>query len=347
MITLGIDTSCDDTSIAITDGQRVLSNVISSQDALHREWGGVVPMLAQRAHQERFDTVLDQALSRAHVDRGDLQQIAVTVGPGLAPALEVGVTRALELASTLKLPLRPVFHMEAHLLAVFAQSASGQSGAAPTAALFPALGVVVSGGHTELIRVDQLGQYTLLGETVDDALGEAFDKVARLLGLGYPGGALLAQLAQTGDPRRYDLPVAMRQSGDLNVSYSGLKTACVRLHRELTHNGERLLTQQEIRDFAASFQRVAIKTLLYKVRRAVQDMSFQSIWLGGGVAANTSLRRELRSIAREQDIPFLTPYSRKLCRDNGAMVAVAAHLHPTTAVTQLDRQPRLHWSQWS
>lgn len=342
-IILGIDTSCDDTSIAVVNGTKVLSNVVSSQDALHREWGGVVPMIAQRAHNERFETVLNQALQRAHVTRDQLQEIAVTVGPGLAPALEVGVARAQALAHELNIPLRPVFHMEAHLLAVFAQSASGQSGTPVEPTLFPALGVIVSGGHTELVYTPAIGQYQLIGETVDDAMGEAFDKVARLLGLGYPGGALLAELAQTGDASRYALPTAMRQSGNLNVSYSGLKTACVRLFQELTQDGKQVLSKQEVADFAASFQRAAIQTLVYKTLKALEQFPAKSIWLGGGVAANTALRKELRSLAQQNEIPFLTPYSRKLCRDNGAMVAVAAALNPAPAVESIDRQPRLAW----
>lgn len=345
MIYLGIDTSCDDTSIGVVQNGRVLANIISSQDAIHREWGGVVPMLAKRAHEAEFPRVYKLALQRAGLLETDLDAIAVTYGPGLAPALEVGVTLAQELATRLQKPLYGVNHMEAHLLSVLAQTKTGKNGQIADQVQFPVLGVLVSGGHTEMALVHGFGQYEIIGETVDDAFGEAYDKVARMLSLGYPGGALLARLADQGNPKAFPLPTAMRQSGDLNVSYSGLKTATLKLVKTETENGEKTLSLTQIQNIAASFQEAALKTLLGKVEKALQaHPEIQAVWLGGGAAVNTQLRKRLRQLAMKNGLKLSTPYTTKLCRDNGAMVALVAAIHehiPMQKVEKLDRVPQL------
>lgn len=348
MYILGIDTSCDDTSVAITDGTRILANSISSQDQIHREWGGVVPILAKREHEAQFARVLEIALKRAGLTLKSIDLIAVTEGPGLAPALEVGVRKAAELAQQYTIPVVPINHMEGHLFSSCASSRNGKGGFVPQPADFPLLGILVSGGHTEFVLVDGIGQYRIVGQTVDDALGEAYDKIARLLNLGYPGGSLLAQLANEGNPQAYPLPIAMRQSGDLNVSYSGLKTATVKLVKQLTDDGKKILTRQEITDVAASFQRAALETLLNKLRQAVKLYQPKHLLLGGGVAANAVLRQELRALAKTANAQLHVPYTLKLCRDNAAMIATAASLRQQFGVLQtvepekLDRRPR--WS---
>ncbi|MCD8545954.1 tRNA (adenosine(37)-N6)-threonylcarbamoyltransferase complex transferase subunit TsaD [Candidatus Woesebacteria bacterium] len=268
MIFLGIDTSCDDTSIAVLRDRQVLANIISSQDDTHKEYGGVVPILAKREHEKNFPIVLDNALHTAGVTPAEIDHIAVTIGPGLAPSLEVGVEQAQRLAAEWKKPLEPIHHMEGHLLSALATDNTGNGGPDPDTVTFPALGILASGGHTEMVLIRAWGKYEIIGETVDDALGEAYDKVARMLGLGFPGGGKLAGLAEQGNPNQYDLPIAMRQSGDYNVSYSGIKTATLRLVRELTNNGQKELTPVEMQDVAASFQRAALQTLLQKVKKS-------------------------------------------------------------------------------
>lgn len=325
MIVLGIDTSCDDTSVGIVSGTRVLANVISSQDNIHRSWGGVVPNLARRGHEENWERVFTLALRRARLTMDNIDAVAVTQGPGLAIALGVGIDKAQQLATAYAKPLYAVNHMEGHLLACLAQRSNAD---AHTTLPFPALGVLVSGNHAELVRVTGLGRYTRIGGTVDDAFGEAFDKTARLLGLGFPGGALLAQLAEHGNPQAFVLPRAMRHTDDLNISYSGLKTAVVKLTQSLMNSGQ-VLTSQVTADVAASFQAAAVETLTYKVGKALQAEPYTSIMLGGGASPNLALRRELRRLTRAHHIPLLTPYTKKLCQDNGAMIALVPSLYAT------------------
>lgn len=343
ILTLAIDTSCDDTSIAVVHGTRVLSNVISSQDQVHKEYGGVVPMLAKREHETNFSPVLSQALTRAGVTKNEIQQVAITKGPGLAPALEIGLMKAQELADLWKMPIVGINHLEGHLWSAAAQTKTGQGGWIPQESEFPLLGLVVSGGHTEMYWVTGLGEYQHLGGTVDDAFGEAFDKVARLIGLGYPGGSTLALLANTGNPHAYPLPRAMRFSGDLNVSYSGLKTAMVRLVEKITDNFSRPLTQQEIKDLAASFEQAAVETLTGKIAKILAQRQPKHILLGGGASANILLRKTLRQLARKFESQLHVPSSKKLLRDNAAMIGVVANLrHAKNLPTQtsLDRLPR-------
>jgi N6-L-threonylcarbamoyladenine synthase len=339
---LAIDTSCDDTSAAVVQGRRVLSNVISSQDAVHREFGGVVPMLAKRQHLENFTPVVKLALKRAKVTSDDIEMIAVTRGPGLAPALEVGVTLAAELGEQWKKPVYGINHLEGHLWSALAQRSSGTQGWEIAEADFPLLGLIVSGGHTEMFWVTGIGQYERLGGTVDDAFGEAFDKAARLLGLGYPGGAALAKLAEKGNSLAYKLPRPMRLSGDWNVSYSGLKTALVRLVAEITNDNTRPLNATEIQDLAASFQAAAVDTFVHKVKDILKKKAPRHILLGGGAAANIMLRQSLRTLARAQKATLHTPTQARLLKDNAAMIGLVASLRlqenlPLSSV--LDRLP--------
>lgn len=316
---LAIDTSCDDTSVAITRDNVILANVISSQVALHKEWGGVVPIIAKRAHQEQINSIIQKAVKHAKVPLSSIEVFAVTQGPGLAIALEVGIAKAKELANIYNKPLVAVNHMEGHLYANFAESRSGKK----QNIQFPALVLLVSGGHSDLLIMRDHGQYEKLGEKLDDAVGEAFDKVARMLGLGYPGGALLAKMAENGDSSIYKFPVPLHQVKDFNLSYSGLKAAIQRLVKEKTAN-DHALTQQDISNISASFQRVAIHHLIERVERALQIYKVKNVMLGGGVSANLLLRKNLRNLTKKYRVEFFYPKDKKLCMDNAAMIAVAA-----------------------
>jgi len=225
---LAIDTSCDETAVAISQDRRIVSNVIASQINIHKKWGGVVPHLAKRAHQDKIDHVLKQALQRAKTKPQQLQAIAVTFGPGLAPALEIGILKAKDLTKKHQKPLIAINHMEAHLLSSFALN-SKNNGPLKSYSKnhFPILGLLVSGGHTQLVLVKSIGNYQLLGETLDDAAGEALDKLAKMLKLGYPGGPIIEIMAKKGKPDKIPLPVPMQHSKDLNFSFSGLKTAAL------------------------------------------------------------------------------------------------------------------------
>jgi N6-L-threonylcarbamoyladenine synthase len=347
MIVMGIDTSCDDTSVAITRDFEVLANVISSQDEIHAAWGGVVPNLARRAHEQNFPIVFQEALQLAHLKAEELDVIAVTQGHGLAIALEVGVQQAKDLATSLHKPLVAVHHSEGHFLANLAGDADHPAPLTLNEMQFPALAILVAGGQTQLVQVKALGHYEIIGETVDDALGEAFDKAARLLGLGYPGGAELSAKAKNGNPKAYQLPRPMRNSGDFNVSYAGLKTAFLRLVAEVkatTTDGQ--LTEQQIENLAASFQLAAVDTLLIKVKKVFEKQHFAQVFLGGGVAANTFLREKLALFAQNNGARFYHPYTIQLCRDNAAMIAIAGLLKAqkgefVSNPQELDRDPQL------
>lgn len=346
MIVLGIDTSCDDTSVGIVENRKVLANVVSSQDEIHAEWGGVVPNLAKRAHQENFPLVYRQALQDAEIQEDQIDVIAVTYGHGLAIALEVGILEAKKLAARLGKPLVAINHSEGHILANCATDKNGQGGLPLEEVPFPALCILVAGGQTQLIRMSGFGSYEMLGQTLDDAIGEGFDKAARLLGLPYPGGTKLSELASHGNPQAYTLPRPMRGSGDLNLSYAGLKTAFLHLVNrvKLESNGE--LSEQQTADLAASYQLAAVETLLIKIEKALQAESFGQMLLGGGVAANPLLQERLQQLSERYSIPLHIPFSRKLCTDNGAMIAVAGYFHTTKGnflqdPDTLERDPRL------
>jgi N6-L-threonylcarbamoyladenine synthase len=303
MIVLGIETSCDETAAALVrDGSDVLSSVVSSQIDLHAVYGGVVPEIAGRAHLELLNPVVAQAVVEAGVADDEIGAVAVTVGPGLIGALLVGVSAAKALAYTWGVPFVGVNHMEAHLYASFLED--------PTLEL-PMVVLLVSGGHTMLVEMRGHADYRLLGRTIDDAAGEAFDKVARYLGLGYPGGPAIDRIAVSGDPAAIDFPRAMLHDG-LDFSFSGLKTSVV--------NHVRKHPEVATADVAASFQAAVVDVLVAKAQRAARQIGARSMALGGGVAANSLLRERFAAAAAAEGIQAFLP-SREMCTDNAAMIA--------------------------
>jgi N6-L-threonylcarbamoyladenine synthase len=311
MLVLGLETSCDETAAAVVeDGRRALSDVVSTQVDIHRRWGGVVPELASRNHVVQVLPVVDEALARAGVALGGLDLIAVTAGPGLLGALLVGLQTARSLGAATGLPVVGVNHLEGHLLAIRLLEDAPEP---------PFLGLVVSGGHTSLYLVEAFGQYRRLGSTRDDAAGEAYDKVGRLLGLPYPAGAPIDALAQRGNPRAIRFPRAMNAPEEVDWSFSGLKTA-VRAH--LQKHG--VPEGQALADLCASFQEAVADTLSRKAVAAARRLAVPQLVLCGGVAANSRLRSLTVERAAERDIRVFLPPPR-LCTDNGAMVAVAGY----------------------
>jgi N6-L-threonylcarbamoyladenine synthase len=306
---LAIETSCDDTCAAVLDGPRVLSNVISSQAQAHAQFGGVVPEVASRHHLELAAPVVEAALNEAGVRLDGIEAVAVTAGPGLLGALLVGVSTAKAVAAPRRLPLIPVDHLQGHVAANFLEPEPLQP---------PFLCLVASGGHTLLAAVREHAGYELLGQTLDDAAGEAFDKVARLLGLGYPGGPALEKLAREGDPDAFDMPVAMSRDPGLDFSFSGLKTALVYLCRDLGPGVE-----ERRADLAASFQAAAVGQLVAKLERALKAGEWGAVALGGGVAANGALREAVAALCERRGVE-LKLVARELCTDNAAMIGSAA-----------------------
>lgn len=311
MLVLGLETSCDETAAAVVeDGQRALSDVVSTQIDIHRRWGGVVPELASRNHVVQVMPVLHEALTRAGKTLADIEVISVTSGPGLMGALLVGLQVGKALALARGLPLVGVNHLEGHLLAVRLM---------PDAPEPPFLGLVVSGGHTSLYAVRAFGAYELIGSTRDDAAGEAYDKVARLLGLPYPGGQPIDQLAQAGDPAAIRFPRALNKPEVYDWSFSGLKTAVLNHVRK--HGKPE---GQALRDLCASFQEAVADALTKKLIDAARYKGFGTVVLCGGVAANSRLRSLAQERADARGIRLCLP-SPKLCTDNGAMIAVAGY----------------------
>ncbi len=307
---LAIETSCDDTCSALVshDGQ-VRSNVIASQGLLHARYGGVVPEIASRRHLELIDAVIADALEQADAGLDDVDLVAVTNGPGLIGALLVGVSEAKALAAARRLPLTPVDHLRGHVLA----STLGESPIEP-----PFLCLVASGGHTFVARVDEPASYAILGQTLDDAAGEAFDKGARLLGLGYPGGPALDRLAREGDPEAFAFPRSLPGAG-LDFSFSGLKTSLLYRLRDMSEQ------EAEARhaDLAASYQRAIVESLLARVRSAVEREGVRRLAIGGGVAANSELRSSVERMCADIGVDLWVP-PVELCTDNAAMIAAAA-----------------------
>lgn len=312
---LGIETSCDETAAAVVqDGRILLSNVVASQVQLHAQYGGVFPEAASREHVLKIVPVISAALEDANVTWNDLAAVAVTNGPGLAGSLLVGVNAAKGLAFGAKLPLIGINHLEGHVYANWLEAAA-LAGPAPEH-LFPLVALIVSGGHSEIVLMRAHGDYVMLGRTIDDAAGEAFDKVARLLGLGYPGGPEIQKAAERGDPEAYKFPRAwMRQTYDF--SFSGLKTAVLNTTKKF--DGQSL----PVADIAAGFQAAIVDVLVKKTLAAAEEFNAAQILLGGGVAANTLLRQQMQARA---NLPVLVP-PPKLCVDNGAMIASAAWWH--------------------
>jgi len=322
---LGIETSCDETAVAVlevrADKIEVLTNTISSQVKLHAKYGGVVPNLAAREHVKNIEHVFKLALKKAKIKdfEKEIDLIAVTRGPGLGPALLVGITFAKTLAWKYKKPLVGVNHLEGHVYSNWLKPVEIKS--AIINSQFPILNLIVSGGHTELVLMNGYGKYELLGETVDDAIGEAFDKVARLLGLGYPGGPIISKLAESGNPDRYPLPSPMIKSKDFNFSYSGLKTAVLYLLRDLKL---KKIDSQTKADIASSFQKSACEVLLRKTIKAAQTYKVKSIHLSGGVSANKYLRENLQRKTKELGLSYSQP-EFEYTGDNAAMIALAGY----------------------
>ena len=317
MIFLGIESSCDETGVALVEAQaegapRLLAQALYSQIDMHKAYGGVVPELASRDHIQRVLPLTREVLADAGIALDQIDVIAYTQGPGLAGALLVGAGVAVSLGAALERPVWGVHHLEGHLLSPFL------SADPPT---FPFVALLVSGGHTQLMRVDDVGRYVLLGETIDDAAGEAFDKSAKLLGLGYPGGPALAQLALAGNPSRFDLPRPLLHSGDLNFSFAGLKTAVMTTLRKLGDHP----SESDRADLAASTQAAIVDVLARKTVAALKSTGLDRIVVAGGVGANAALRERLGVEAERRRCTLHYP-ELALCTDNGAMIALAAAL---------------------
>lgn len=313
MLILGIESSCDETGIALYDSAAgLLAHALHSQVAMHAEYGGVVPELASRDHVRRVVPLLRSTLENAGKSLADIDAVAYTRGPGLSGALLVGCAFAEALALALDKPTVPVHHLEGHLLSPLLSS---------DPPVFPFVALLVSGGHTQLMKVSGVGAYELLGETLDDAAGEAFDKSAKLLGLPYPGGALLSCLAEQGDPARYTLPRPMLHSGDLDFSFSGLKTAVLTLVREHQDDPD----AQFKADAARAFQEAIVEVLVKKSLKALKQTGLQRLVVAGGVGANRQLRASLDAEARRRRFRVHYP-ELEYCTDNGAMIALAGCL---------------------
>jgi len=375
-LTLAIDTSCDETSASVVRGLTMLSNVMPSQMEFHKKYGGVVPSLAKLAHQERIDSVVKEALKKADTRIDDVDAIAVTYGPGLAMALEIGVNKAKELSAQYSKPLIAINHMEGHLLSSFAKRNSEVIAEDTDEYLkdikLPALGVLVSGGHTELILVREFGIYDKIGETLDDSCGEAYDKCGRILGLGYPAGPTISKFAKEHRKNveinifkqnlstlvkvvnkksrvKYQLPIAMAHSGDLNFSYSGLKTAFKQLvesliDKKLTHQNEvegvgNSLSKVEIMDLCVVIEMAALGQLMLKLEKAAKIYNPKEIWLGGGVIASARLKYLVRNLCNQYNIKLRFPFSNKLTGDNAVMIGVAANIR-LLFIDKLHHQPK-------
>ena len=344
MIVLGIETSCDETGIAVYDtknweagqaaGLGILGQALHSQVAMHREYGGVVPELASRDHIRRVLPLLEQALDEASLALESIDAIAYTQGPGLAGALLVGTAFGRSLALALNKPSIGVHHLEGHLLSPLL----GES-----APRFPFIALLVSGGHTQLMAVEGVGQYELLGETVDDAAGEAFDKTAKLLGLDYPGGAAVSLLAERGKPGRFDLPRPMLHSGDLDFSFSGLKTAVLNQVNRFSPESPDDKTQFDA-DLAHAFVESLVDVLVQKSAKAIKQTGYRDLVLAGGVGANKQLRAALNARALRDQFQVHYP-PLQLCTDNGVMIAFAGALrllagHQDGGTAAFDIKPR-------
>ena len=320
MLVLGIESSCDETAAALVrDGKEILSSVIASQIAMHRPWGGVVPELASREHLEKIGPIVEQALAEAGISLSDIDAIAVTQGPGLIGSLLVGVCYAKSLAYALGIPIIGVNHIEGHVYSVIFENPPVE---------YPALALIVSGGHTNIFHVPEQGKYKVVSRTRDDAAGEAFDKVAKMLGLGYPGGPIIEKLAKTGDATHVKFPMAKISDGRPDLSFSGLKTAVARYIREQgiapLANGDE--PTQPIKDLAASFQEAVVRSLVGTMKKLAVELQPKTLIVAGGVACNLALREAAATMGEKLCLPVYFP-SKHLSTDNAAMIAAAGHFH--------------------
>lgn len=335
-VTLGIESSCDDTGIAVLRGaDTVLCSKLSSQISSHSKFGGVVPELASRMHQEAILPLLDEVLEEAGIKnpKEEIDLIAVTSGPGLIGSLMVGVMTAKGLAQGWNKPIIGVNHLEGHIFANIVAHKELKT---------PFISVIVSGGHTELVLVRSHGDYKLLGTTRDDAAGEAFDKVSKLLGLGYPGGPVIDKLAQDGDENAYELPLPLAHTKIVEFSFSGLKTAAVTLVQQAEKNGKKI----NMANFCASFQKAVIDCLCKKIELAVKQTGVKSIALSGGVAANSGLREKLEMLAAQKNWKVYLP-PKFMCTDNATMIAAAGYDNYCRGnISDLTLAPCPGWEIW-
>ncbi len=346
---LAIDTSCDDTSVALLRGREVISSELSSQIELHSEFGGVVPDLARRLHEENIEGVYNLALGSNPGMINNVDYIAVTKGPGLAIDLEVGISFAKKLALRYNKPFVAVNHMEGHLFSSILLNSKGH-GLVNDEALtnaFPALGLLMSGKHTEIVYIDEVGKYTKLGQTLDDAAGEAFDKVGRVLNLGYPGGPVVTEFAKRGKAGNITFTTPMKNSGDLNFSYSGLKTAALYKSKELREQG--IPEREWIYDFCRGFLDTVIDSVVVKLKKAIEDNpDVKSVFVGGGVFNCEEILRKVGTTVRSYNLEYYFP-EIEYRSDNGAMIGAAAYLNilqdnvisKKEDIESLDRDPRL------
>lgn len=337
MIVLGIESSCDETGLAVYDSERgLLAHVLHSQIALHGEYGGVVPELASRDHVRYLLPLAEQVLKKAQIKKSELDGIAYTAGPGLMGALMVGACTGRAMAMALDIPAVAVHHMEGHLLAPMLEDVAPQ---------FPFVALLVSGGHTLLAEVKGIGQYELLGESLDDAAGEAFDKTAKMLGLGYPGGPILAKLAEQGESGAYKFPRPMCDRPGLDFSFSGLKTFSLNTwHKEKEQGNENEQTQANI---CKAFEDAVVATLMIKSRRAIQQVGAKTLVIAGGVGANLSLRKSLKAMMEKEGGKLFYPRI-EFCTDNGAMIAYAGCLRLLAGETEpltISARPRWPMSE--
>ncbi len=345
---IAFDTSCDDTSVAILRGRRVLSSVVSSQVMIHAQWGGVVPDIARREHERNIGIVYEEALRKAKVCIEEVEYVACTYGPGLAIDLEVGLKFAKDLAIKYGKPFVPVNHMEGHLLSGLLLNSKGNGLIMEgVESLFPALGLLISGKHTELIYVENIGKYKKLGETLDDAVGEAFDKVGRMLNFGYPGGPTLTEFAKKGKSGEITFTVPMKNSNDLNFSYSGIKTAALYKTKEL--RGRYKKDSVWVYDFCRGFLDSIVESLVIKLQKAINEYpQVESLFVGGGVFNSEEILRKMGTVAKTNCIKYIYP-DIEFRGDNAGMVGIAAYnsiqnkkvLETPSHINNVDREPRL------
>jgi N6-L-threonylcarbamoyladenine synthase len=320
MLVLGVESSCDETAAAVVkDGREILSSVIFSQIELHRPFGGVFPELAAREHLEKIEPVVREALEKANLTFQDLDAVAVTQGPGLIGSLLVGVSYAKALAWGLDIPFIGVNHIEGHVYSIVFENPPVE---------YPALALIVSGGHTNLFYIPEEGKYKVVSRTRDDAAGEAFDKVAKMLGLAYPGGPVIEKLSTEGNARKIKFPVAKISDGRPDFSFSGLKTAVSRYIREneIAPLAENEAPNQAIKDIAASFQATVVKSLMANVEKLAEELNPKTLIVAGGVACNTALREAAEAFGAKRNLPVYFP-SKHLSTDNAAMIAAAGYFH--------------------
>jgi N6-L-threonylcarbamoyladenine synthase len=317
---LGIESSCDDTSAAVLKGSTVLSNVIAGQ-AVHQRYGGVVPELASRSHQANIIPVVHEALTQAKITKNELSAIAFTRGPGLLGSLLVGTSFAKGLAQSLEIPLIDVHHMQAHILAHFIEGSNVAETGKHVPPTFPFLCLTVSGGHTQLVKVSSPFDFTIVGETIDDAAGEAFDKTAKMLGLPYPGGPLIDKYASKGNPLAFTFPTPSQKG--LNFSFSGLKTSVLYFLQDKVKTHPEFI-QDHLEDLCASIQHTIVDALIHQLKKASKELNIQAIAIAGGVSANSYLRYRLMEEAGKEKWKVFIPHI-SYCTDNAAMIAMAGH----------------------